>query len=587
MVAVLVWESGSAHIVCPVCRYDGDASGDVAVLGMPVGRIETVRCPRCRSISILGGLFSINTPESIVDAYVENGAGLEGIARNLYYIDPAQVSTMLDVGCNYGFGAHLGKTVLGWDAMGIEPGTSGRRGARELGIVIRDEFLLKETRFDSAFDLIVASEVLEHVPDPLGFLQAIAAHLSPTGRLILTTPAAEIVSPDEPDVEIIIALSPGYHLFLASSGGLEMLLREAGFGAVRIELDGRTLRAIAAIDSSEPVEFGDFGPDPSTLERYYDQSAELGPAGSALRSGMATRHFRSLVNRGAWEIAGASRDRAISAVSDRHGVDLASPTSALAALHAGTPVPWNSISLAYHCGMRELVDRNDAPLALQYFDFTLGAAALWVEQANVLDGDSSDLMINAARHRALALARFDPDALPAALSLLSTVDSRGSADVWTARILTELVSLARFDAAESIRADAEALVARSDGQTGGRTVPAIRSVFALADMDIASRRFESAASRLRLARQLRGRSATDDETEAFIHHVLVPSASERLGHAYRAALAAKDHATARQIARTITEVARIGPRARLRRSALVSLARFPAAIDALRLGRRL
>lgn len=46
---------------------------------------------------------------------------------------------------------------------------------------------------DAAFDVILCSEVLEHVPDPLAVLNEFARLLRPEGKLILTVPFASLV----------------------------------------------------------------------------------------------------------------------------------------------------------------------------------------------------------------------------------------------------------------------------------------------------------------------------------------------------------------------------------------------------------
>jgi SAM-dependent methyltransferase len=399
-------------------------------------------------------MFDIDLPDSVIDGYVENGAGIEAIARNLFYLDPSSIRTFLDVGCNYGFGAHLGKTLLGWDVVGIEPGSAGRRGARELQLPIRDEFLLETTVFDRKFDFVLASEVLEHVPDPAGFLKAIAAQLAPGGHLVITTPAAEIIDSGEHHNEVIIALSPGYHLFLASAYGLELLLRAAGFASVLVERDHRTLRAVASMEPDEVLGLGDYGPTSSAIEEYYDDLASDAPAGSALSSGMASRHFRALVNRGEFGAASASLRRASTAIHLRHGLDVGDPSTVVLALEAGAAVPWNLIPVAYHAGIMQLISGSPA-MAVAYFDLTTVAVRLWERQSNVLDGDSADLALNATRHRALAFCRFEPARVEGALDLIATMDTSREVARWTRRLFAELVTLDHPD-------EAAALLARLD-----------------------------------------------------------------------------------------------------------------------------
>ena len=272
---------------------------------------------------------------------------------------------------------------------------------------IRPEYVTDSTHFDELFDLVLASEVLEHVADPEGFLRTLARLLTPSGVLVLTTPAAEAVDPANNDELVLIALSPGFHEFLASTDGLERLLRSAGFASVSVRRDGGTLRARACLAPGVTLE-SSTGLDQRALEGYYDMRARVAAPGSALANGMATRHLRSVMNRGDFEAAEASADRAIAALRDRHGFDLEYPASVAAALRSGVVPAWNLTGMAYTLGMLELLGRERPARAAEYFDLALVTISAWRAYAGLLDGDSADLRPIAARHRALAIARSCP-----------------------------------------------------------------------------------------------------------------------------------------------------------------------------------
>ncbi len=88
---------------------------------------------------------------------------------------------MLDIGC-------LGGAGLLSDAI-------RRNAARYVGIDIeQSEDVVRADaqnfRLGEQFDLIVAGEIIEHLPNPAGLLESCLKHLAPGGQLIITTPNA-------------------------------------------------------------------------------------------------------------------------------------------------------------------------------------------------------------------------------------------------------------------------------------------------------------------------------------------------------------------------------------------------------------
>jgi 2-polyprenyl-6-hydroxyphenyl methylase / 3-demethylubiquinone-9 3-methyltransferase len=98
----------------------------------------------------------------------------------------------LDVGCGGGLLAEpltrLGATVTGIDPLAANTETAAWH-AREVDLEIAYEATSVEAvaAADRRFDLVVASEVVEHVPDVPAFLAAIAAVTRPGGLVILST----------------------------------------------------------------------------------------------------------------------------------------------------------------------------------------------------------------------------------------------------------------------------------------------------------------------------------------------------------------------------------------------------------------
>jgi len=95
---------------------------------------------------------------------------------------------ILEIGCGEGnFRSHFGPSVEYW---GIEPcPTAATIAKSKLTRVIRSFYDNCATELpEHYFDLIVCNDVIEHMPDPRGFLTNIQQKLAQNGELILSIP---------------------------------------------------------------------------------------------------------------------------------------------------------------------------------------------------------------------------------------------------------------------------------------------------------------------------------------------------------------------------------------------------------------
>ncbi|HUX78991.1 MAG TPA: bifunctional 2-polyprenyl-6-hydroxyphenol methylase/3-demethylubiquinol 3-O-methyltransferase UbiG [Alphaproteobacteria bacterium] len=120
----------------------------------------------------------------------------ENIGVNFHLPDtspkPFEGLRILDVGCGGGLLceplARLGAEVVGIDPV-EENILIAKNHAESMGLPIKYLALAIEDLPNTLppFDVVVASEIIEHVADPDGFLDACVSHLSPKGGMVVTT----------------------------------------------------------------------------------------------------------------------------------------------------------------------------------------------------------------------------------------------------------------------------------------------------------------------------------------------------------------------------------------------------------------
>ena len=96
---------------------------------------------------------------------------------------------VLDAGCGDGRLGKLVKHIWGVEVYGVDISKKGVTLARSFGVKAKVADLSKKIPFASnSFDLIICTEMIEHVADPDTLLKEIRRVLKPDGTLLLTTP---------------------------------------------------------------------------------------------------------------------------------------------------------------------------------------------------------------------------------------------------------------------------------------------------------------------------------------------------------------------------------------------------------------
>jgi cyclopropane fatty-acyl-phospholipid synthase-like methyltransferase len=256
--------------------------------------------------------------QSLEDAQTRK---LDLICRKLR-LKPGQ--KLLDVGCGFGFGVRYWNWA-GGEAYGADPSPYGELGHRILDGRIVPRYLSNVPELNGRnYDLVYASEVIEHVDDVTGFVRDLKAVTRPGGILALTTPNGDFIAADKPMSAVIAALSPGVHRLLFSLGALEAVLKQAGFAHVRAHASNEQLIAYA---SDAPLADG-HGVDRPTYIRFLVETAR-DRSDPHLRMGLLYRAFKEQVNAGDRAGAEASCATLNALVQESFSLDLLDPAAVL------------------------------------------------------------------------------------------------------------------------------------------------------------------------------------------------------------------------------------------------------------------
>jgi 2-polyprenyl-3-methyl-5-hydroxy-6-metoxy-1,4-benzoquinol methylase len=123
-----------------------------------------------------------------------NGSSGEGLCNSIINTIKTLegIQTICDLGCGNGFMAGRLST-LGYDVTGVDVSKSGLQIARQAnpGVEFVESGIdanLTERLGDGGFDLVLSSDVIEHLYRPADLLEAASRILKPRGRLVITTP---------------------------------------------------------------------------------------------------------------------------------------------------------------------------------------------------------------------------------------------------------------------------------------------------------------------------------------------------------------------------------------------------------------
>lgn len=441
----------------------------------PSLQLRLYRCKGCGSMS----WPNLTLPEydrstyagPVVKFYVEQGAAVDLLIASCFYVPLDADARYLDIGCGFGFGPDFAYRELGLNAIGMDPGALAIEGRRCLGHhIVNQQLRRSSTLSGRGYDLLVASEVIEHVADPHRFVALLAGHLGPDGVLVLTTPNANAVHKRYAHTGLMQLLSPGWHNVLFSARGLRRLLQACGFTRIELSEQGPSLVVAATrggkpINLSAPVDRGQY-------RRYLEKLAASADVGSWLLHGAEYRLMKELANCGDYGKALSIFGRIADSYSQAYQIDLHDPDS----IDVGIDLPHRFASFAFYrplnlCGVaffRGIIALNleHAPrLAAQYFALAAGYGHALRRQLVAIgadDGETEDLSRLARILLLRAQAYYDPAAAALGACALGasadTLTQLSAAQLSEARadLFVHLINLGAHEAAEMLEGYAAA-----------------------------------------------------------------------------------------------------------------------------------
>lgn len=236
------WTPADVELVrCCICDEPGERVHDLDPFAL-------VRCPRC-TLHFISPRLRPEALQRLYDDVTYFEGGVYGDQRRW---SPAMVlqrawtagrlrlveraarrrpggRRLLEVGAGYGLFLDAARD-RGYEVTGVELSRTASTHARDvLGLDVYSS-QLEDAPLDGPFDVVVAWDTIEHVPDPLAFLRTVRSLLADDGVLVFSTPYVTSVPArllgtrwwTLKPTEHIWHFSPATHALLAARAGLAL-----------------------------------------------------------------------------------------------------------------------------------------------------------------------------------------------------------------------------------------------------------------------------------------------------------------------------------------------------------------------------
>ena len=315
------------NIYCPVCDSK-QKSSLAAKIPHPSdsGFLSLFECSFCMSYIYEDiyrvGYLEIPPHEEQTGTmhYCLIGCGTEfgiNILSRLY--DKDVPKTLLEIGCGFGYNLAYWESFKKQEATGLEKAKYGLHGRKELNVNILPKYL-DEIKNKKVYDIVLSTEVIEHVEDPLLFLKQALLALKNNGILIFTTPSRDSVIKNKNNPAMLRAiLSPGYHEFVISKEGIKNLLKKLDINNYLIEEVGNHF--ITYVSKSKNVlpmikHKADADEHHNFLKFLVENKTGI------VHEGALYRYFKNLVNKGLYDEAKIYYAKILKLLSQKYKLSL-------------------------------------------------------------------------------------------------------------------------------------------------------------------------------------------------------------------------------------------------------------------------
>jgi 2-polyprenyl-3-methyl-5-hydroxy-6-metoxy-1,4-benzoquinol methylase len=252
--------------ICIGCGLDGS---------QPVlqkGNLRVERCPRCAQVFL--ATWAESFPSELYDYYQQR----VGVSQEQRYrainsdrirellgelAHRVQGRRLLDVGCGEGQLVHTALGV-GWDAHGIDLSAPAIQICQSFGLPCRVQDFFSPDLDGERFDVVIMSELIEHVPLPGRFLARAEQLLVPDGICYLTSPnfgglTRRLVGPAWREIH------PQHFSYFTPQTLAQLVKRDTGLAIMSLQtrniapfaiLSGLRNRRVAAVAGDQPSASG-------------------------------------------------------------------------------------------------------------------------------------------------------------------------------------------------------------------------------------------------------------------------------------------------------------------------------------------